>query len=251
MESDKQPIIDKNANEDIEEHRISSFNHAVSMDGGRISVPVQSSMESTDLPEIKVYKRRWYILGLFGLLACHQCIVWNTFGPIESAVQYAYHWTDFEAPMLANWGCITFVIFVVPLSKLAEVRQIISTFLQSNSYTIFQKNLRLTVLIVSGLVAMGTVVRCCHYLITDPTIFLVSSHICAILNGISGVTIMAAPPLISSQWFPPNERTTATSINQAANMLGNGLSMLLGSDTNDISVLLELMSRSCHGQHTQ
>ena len=128
MESDKQPIIDKNANEDIEEHRISSFNHAVSMDGGRISVPVQSSMESTDLPEIKVYKRRWYILGLFGLLACHQCIVWNTFGPIESAVQYAYHWTDFEAPMLANWGCITFVIFVVPLSKLAEVRQIISTF---------------------------------------------------------------------------------------------------------------------------
>ena len=55
-----------------------------------------------------------------------------------------------------------------------------------------------------------------------------SSHACAILNGISGVTIMAAPPLISSHWFPPEERTTATSINQAANMLGNGLSMLVG-----------------------
>ena len=39
---------------------------------------------------------------------------------------------------------------------------------------------------------------------------------------------MAAPPLISSHWFPPDERTTATSINQAANMLGNGLSMLIG-----------------------
>ena len=46
-------------------------------------------------------------------------------------------------------------------------------------------------------------------------IFLLSScHICAILNGISGVTIMAAPPLISSAWFPPSERTTATAINQ-------------------------------------
>ena len=55
-----------------------------------------------------------------------------------------------------------------------------------------------------------------------------SCHICAIFNGISGVTIMAAPPLISSKWFPPNERTTATSINQAFNMLGNGLAMLIG-----------------------
>ena len=25
---------------------------------------------------------------------------------------------------------------------------------------------------------------------------------------------MAAPPLISSHWFPPDQRTTATSINQ-------------------------------------
>jgi hypothetical protein len=41
-----------------------------------------------------------------------------------------------------------------------------------------------------------------------------SCHICSILNGISGVTIMAAPPLISSLWFAPDERTTATAINQ-------------------------------------
>lgn len=129
MESDKQPIIDKDANDNEEDHRVPPFNHAVSMDLGRMSVPVQSSLESTDLPEIKVYKRRWYILGLFGLLACHQCIVWNTFGPIESAAQYAYHWSDFQAPMLANWGCIMFVIFVVPLSKLAEVRKLFSRYL--------------------------------------------------------------------------------------------------------------------------
>ena len=56
-----------------------------------------------------------------------------------------------------------------------------------------------------------------------------SCHACAILNGVSGVTIMAAPPLISSQWFPPDQRTTATSINQAANMLGNGVAMLVGN----------------------
>jgi hypothetical protein len=44
-------------------------------------------------------------------------------------------------------------------------------------------------------------------------IFYFSCHICSILNGISGVTIMAAPPLISSLWFAPDERTTSTAIN--------------------------------------
>ena len=107
--------------------------------------------------------------------------------------------------------------------------------------------MRTTVLLVSGLVALGTILRCIHCVLKNNFFFLIrfvctpspqappnifnsnlSSHACAILNGISGVTIMAAPPLISSHWFPPEERTTATSINQAANMLGNGLSMLVG-----------------------
>jgi len=161
-------------------------------------------------PLLVVYTRRWYILILFGLLACHQCIVWNTWGPIESGVQFAYNWSNSTAPMMANWGTIMFCLSVVPLSKLVE------------------HDIRTTVVLVSGLVALGTVLRCCRLVFKNPAVFLVSCHLCAILNGISGVTIMAAPPLISSQWFPTSERTTATSINLAFNMLGNGLSMLLG-----------------------
>jgi len=187
------------------------YSEVEARDSGRVSpVPKQASIESTDLPVLKVYTRRWYILGLFCLLACHQCIVWNTFGPIESGVQFAYGWSNSTAPMMANWGTIMFCLSVVPLSKLVEY------------------DVRTTVLLVSGLMALGTVLRCCRLITKNPTVFLVSCHLCAILNGISGVTIMAAPPLVSSQWFPPSERTTATSINQAANMLGNGLSMLLG-----------------------
>ena len=86
-------------------------------------VPKQDSVESTDLPLLMVYSRRWYILGLFGLLACHQCIVWNTFGPIESGVQFAYNWSNSTVPMMANWGNIIFCLSVVPLSKLVEVKQ--------------------------------------------------------------------------------------------------------------------------------
>ena len=84
-------------------------------------VPKQVSVESKDLPLLVVYTRRWYILGVFCLLACHQCIVWNTFGPIESGVQFAYDWSNSTTPMMLNWGTIMFCVSVVPLSKLVEV----------------------------------------------------------------------------------------------------------------------------------
>jgi len=170
-----------------------------------------SEKESVDSTVVKVYTRRWYILAVFSILACHQCIVWNTWGPIESGAEFAFGWSKSVVPMFANWGTIMFVLSAVPLTKLVEI------------------DIRKTVVLVAALVLVGTVLRLCRIIFPkNPNIFLISCHACAILNGISGVTIMAAPPLISSAWFPPSERTTATAINQASNMLGNGVSMLLG-----------------------
>ena len=39
---------------------------------------------------------------------------------------------------------------------------------------------------------------------------------------------MAAPIQISAAWFPPHQRTTATSVSQMFNALGVGVSFLLG-----------------------
>ena len=72
-------------------------------------------------PTYRTYKRRWYILGLFSLLALHQCLVWNTWGPVDRAVQYAYGWSDATVALMANWGTIVFVLAVGPLSYLLEV----------------------------------------------------------------------------------------------------------------------------------
>lgn len=170
----------------------------------------RASVESADLPELRVYPLRWYILALFSAMACLQCVVWNTWGPIETGARFAFGWDEATVPMFANWGTIMFVASVVPLSKFVEI------------------DLRNTVLLVSGFMAVGTVLRLSHLVTANPTVFLTSCHICAILNGIAGVTVMAAPPLISSTWFPTSERTTATAINQASNALGNGIAMLVG-----------------------
>ncbi len=51
-------------------------------------------------------------------------------------------------------------------------------------------------------------------------------HLCAILNGIAGIVVFSAPSAVSSAWFPPNERTTATGIALVFNNLGNAFSFL-------------------------
>ena len=38
-------------------------------------------------------------------------------------------------------------------------------------------------------------------------------HVCAILVGIAGTLVMAAPPMVAAVWvFPPREGTTATGV---------------------------------------
>lgn len=50
-----------------------------------------------------------------------QAVVWNTWGPIESGAQYALQWGSPTIALLANWGTITFLLLVLPLTRLMEV----------------------------------------------------------------------------------------------------------------------------------
>ena len=51
-----------------------------------------------------------------------KCLVWNTYGPIDEAMNYAYGWSDSTVAFMANWGTIMFVLSVVPLSLMLEKR---------------------------------------------------------------------------------------------------------------------------------
>ena len=94
------------------------------------------------------YPQRWLILSVFSVLACHQCLIWNTWGPVELSVKYAYDWSDLTVAAMANWGTLMFMIGVVPLSYLLEL-----------------KGLRTATLVAAALVAAGTVLRYFYYTI--------------------------------------------------------------------------------------
>merc|ERR1712179_509574 len=91
------------------------------------------------------------------------------------------------------------------------------------------KSLRMSVVVGSGLMVLGTSLRCVEVIWPDISqeMFTVLCHVCACLNGISGIIFCSAPPAVSAAWFPANERVTATSIGQTFNGLGGGLIYLL------------------------
>merc|ERR1719361_210106 len=124
-----------------------------------------------------------------------------------------YGWDTATVSLYANWGSIAFLAFMVPILYLQDF------------------NLRATVLLSSGLVALATSIRCAFLVfpgIPDST-FTILCHVAAILNGIPGIVVASAPAAVSAAWFPPHERVTATSISQMLNNVGQGVSFLIAS----------------------
>ena len=81
-------------------------------------------------------------------------------------------------------------------------------------------------LISAGLQLVGSVIR---FLPAGSTIgSTVLIHCGQIIVGFAGPVGMAAPPLLSSTWFPPHQRTTATAILAVAGYCGTAISFLIG-----------------------
>lgn len=49
-----------------------------------------------------------------------------------------------------------------------------------------------------------------------------------LLNGLAGPTIMSAGPFLSTTWFPPDQRATATAVASLFSYLGGAASFIVG-----------------------
>jgi len=195
--SEREPLLEESGEED---RRGARFKEA---EGGAPLLPQQTH----------VFKRRWYILLLFSMVALLQDTIWNTWGPIDHTAIFLYGWSHDLVALLANYGSILYILAFFPVVY------------------ILNRSLRGAMLMCIGFMALGTVMRA--IVLQSPgaslPFFTVSCHICSILNGISNVVIGSGPLVISAVWFPPSERVTATSIAQVLNGLGTGMSFLLAS----------------------
>ncbi|KAK7495693.1 hypothetical protein BaRGS_00013140 [Batillaria attramentaria] len=172
------------------------------------TTPVPNIQGEVKAEEYKVYTHRWYILILFSLIAATQSGVWNTFGPISATSEDAFGWHDSTIALLSNWGPISYLIVGVLFSWMMDV-----------------KGLRISCLITAFLIALGTALRC---ITMDPPAVTWLMHVGQMLNGLAGPVAMAGPVVVSSVWFPPEQRTTATAIGNVFAAAGNAVSFVLG-----------------------
>lgn len=80
------------------------------------------SLGSVYQNKCKVYKRRWYILVVFSIVASLNNLIWNTWGPIQGTSQVVFYWDSTTITLLADWGPISFVVAVVPMCWLMDVK---------------------------------------------------------------------------------------------------------------------------------
>lgn len=155
-----------------------------------------------------LYRVRWYLLFILSMNGFVQGLIWNTFGPISETCKIVFDWNRSDIALLANWGCISFFLALLPFNWIIE-----------------KWGLRAALLIALFGTFFGTSVR----LLPVPNAYVrYTMHVGQFLCGIGGPVSMAVPPIFSATWFPPHQRTTATAIGALLNLLGIALSFFVG-----------------------
>lgn len=94
-----------------------------------------------------------------------------------------------------------------------------------SSWVLDTHGLRAACLGSATLMFAGSALRC---FTTRHVVGTALVHAGQILNGLAGPVASASAPLLSSLWFPPRERTTATSIVAISMYLGVAVSFIAG-----------------------
>ncbi|MBN3306541.1 DIRC2 protein, partial [Amia calva] len=173
--------------------------------------PLLAPAQTERLPQpvySRVYSRRWLVLAIFSMLGFMQGMVWNTWGPIQNSVKHAYGFTAIDIAMLVLWGPIGFIPWLLFM------------------WLMDKKGLRVSLLLSAFLMVVGTAMRSIP--LHDLTVKKWLIHGGQLLNGLAGPTIMSAPPLLSTTWFAPDQRATATAVASLVNYLGAAGSFLIG-----------------------
>ncbi|KAL9954760.1 hypothetical protein ACROYT_G042335 [Oculina patagonica] len=158
--------------------------------------------------EFKSYKRRFYILLLFSVISFSQYCAWNTYGPIATTAKMVFGWTNTEIAFLASMDPITYLCSMFFFSWMMD-----------------EKGLRLSILVSCAFMFIGTGLRC---VTSHPSYAIWSMGAGQLLNGLAGPVTQAAPTLLSSTWFPSEQRTTSTAVAALCGSLGVAISFVVG-----------------------
>uniref|UniRef100_A0A1A8CNF0 Disrupted in renal carcinoma 2 n=1 Tax=Nothobranchius kadleci TaxID=1051664 RepID=A0A1A8CNF0_NOTKA len=156
----------------------------------------------------RVYGRRWLVLTLFSLLALMQGMVWNFWGPIANSAVQAYGFTKSDIAFLVLWGPVGYIPWLLFM------------------WLMDKKGLRISLLLSAFFMLLGSALRSVP--VTDLHLRRWLIHGGQFLNGLAGPTVMSAGPYLSTTWFAPDQRATATAVASLFSYLGGATSFIVG-----------------------
>ena len=178
------------------------------------TLQLTSSSSST----YRLYRHRFYIIAVFGLLAFNQCFIWLTFSPIARSAEVYYNITESTVDLFLNWGNIV----CIPTFPMA--------------YLLLNKpqGLRLSMIVFAVTSVVATALRIIPSLISSPTsnphfssIAVPFLHAGQILNAICAPLVQVPVSQLSCVWFGPNERARATTFALMVNNFGAAVGFLI------------------------
>jgi hypothetical protein len=174
-------------------------------------------LESSSSPTYQLYRRRFYIISVFGLLTFNQCLIWLTFSPIARNVEVYYNITETTVDLFLNWGNIV----CIPTFPMA--------------YLLLNKpqGLRLSMIVFAVTSVVATVLRIIPSIISSSSNPHFSSiavpflHTGQILNAICAPLVEVPISQLSCVWFGSNERARATTFALMINNFGAAVGFLI------------------------
>ncbi|XP_059418250.1 solute carrier family 49 member 4-like [Carassius carassius] len=156
----------------------------------------------------RVYGRRWVVLTMFSLLGFMQGLVWNTWGPIQISAKHVFEFSSTDIAVLVMWGPVGYLPWLLFM------------------WLMDKKGLRASLLLSAFFMLLGAVLRSVPLKDLHYRRWMI--HGGQLLNGLAGPTIMSAGPLLSTTWFAPDQRATATAIASLIGYLGSACAFLIG-----------------------
>eukprot|EP01132_Coremiostelium_polycephalum_P006687 gene6687-8273_t len=153
----------------------------------------------------KVYKSRFWVLGIFTLLSLNQCNFWITFGTVAPLAASYYNTSIANINWLSSLGPLVFIPFSMVFS-----------------WSLTRYGIRKNVILASACVAIGGAIRSIG---NDKTFYLIL--IGQTFNAVAGPCVMVVPTKLSATWFAPSERTSSTAVGTLANFSGSAIGFIL------------------------
>lgn len=158
--------------------------------------------------QMKPSKMRFYLLFLLTLLCMHNALIWSSFSGIASACIKVFGWKIHHFSWLSAFDplilFLTLPFTVILLEKL---------------------NFRVLVVLMAIFMTISCLIRCIPIEKTHRIWLIIVGQL---INAFCGPFSLICPAIFSTNWFPSNERTTATAFVCLGSFWGVAASFLFG-----------------------